>query len=313
MIWIRAIASYIPSGKENNLEKCAKFAMEPGFVLEKIGVEFVSRAAQDEFASDMCLSAFAELLKTTPVDPAQVECIVVCTQNPDQGGLPHVSAKVHGGIQGSDRCACFDIGLGCSGYVYALSITRSFMEANGFTQGLLFTSDPYSKIVDADDRNTSLLFGDAATVTLLSSDGLWLPEHFSFGTRGSGGQGIQKKDGVLEMNGRAVFNFSATVVPVQIRELMERHHLGTDDIDLFFLHQGSRYIVDNIRERLGVPAERVPTKLSAQGNTVSSSIPLMLQDYIHVSGYRRFLLSGFGVGLSWASCILNKAVSSGNE
>jgi 3-oxoacyl-[acyl-carrier-protein] synthase-3 len=284
--------------------------MQPEFVLEKIGVEFASRAAKEELASDMCLSAFAELQKTTLVDPSQIECIVVCTQNPDHGGLPHVSARVHGAIQGNDRCACFDIGLGCSGYVYALSIVRTFMEANGFKQGLLFTSDPYSKIVDPDDRNTSLLFGDAATVTLLSIQGTWLPEYFSFGTRGMGGQNIQIKDGILEMNGRAVFNFSATAVPAQIRELMERYNLKLDEIDLFFFHQGSRYIVDNIRERLEIPSERVPSKLLDQGNTVSSSIPLMLQDYLHQTEYRRFLLSGFGVGLSWASCILNRVDSS---
>lgn len=306
MISIQAIASYVPSTRENNLAKCEKFEMEPDFILEKIGVEFASRAAPDELASNMSLAAFAELQKKVSIDPAQIDCIVVCTQNPDNGGLPHVSAKVHGGIKGEDQCACFDIGLGCSGYVYSLSVVRAFMEANGLKQGLLFTADPYSKIVDPDDRNTSLLFGDAATVTLLSDKGAWLPELFAFGTRGGGGQYIQKKDGVLEMNGRAVFNFSATVVPAQIKGLMERHNLAMEDIDLFFLHQGSRYIVDNLKERLDIPGERVPANLLDQGNTVSSSIPLMLQDYLHQTGYRRFLLAGFGVGLSWASCILNR-------
>lgn len=306
MIAIQKIASYIPPTIENNLEKCGQFDMAADFVLEKIGVRSVSRAAPDEYASDMCVAAYQALQEKVSFDAAEIECIVVCTQNPDAGGLPHVSAIVHGRIKGADDCACFDIGLGCSGYVYALSVVRAFMGANGMRRGLLFTSDPYSKIVNRGDRNTSLLFGDAATVTLLSDQGSWLPQSFAFGTRGSGGQNIRKKDEVLEMNGRAVFNFSATVVPGQISGLMAREGLGIDDIDLFFLHQGSRFIVDTLRERLGIPAERVPTKLLNQGNTVSSSIPLMLQDYMEDERYRRFLLSGFGVGLSWATCILQR-------
>lgn len=310
MIAIQEIAAYVPSGRESNLEKCAKFDMTPEFVLEKIGVESVSRATAEENASDMCVSAFKALQAKVEIDPQSIDCLIVCTQNPDNGGLPHVSAKVHGVIGAPDRCASFDIGLGCSGYVYALSVARAFMEANGLKKGLLFTADPYSKVLDPEDRNTSLLFGDAATVTLLSEQGAWMPESFAFGTRGSGGQNLQKKDGILEMNGRAVFNFSATVVPEQIKGLMEREGLSISDIDLFFLHQGSRFIVDTLRDRLGVPADRVPMKLIGQGNTVSSSIPLMLQDHLGEEQHKRFLLSGFGVGLSWATCVLRRRVSS---
>ena len=240
MISIEAIASYVPEGREDNLAKCGQFEMTPDFVHEKIGVLTAARAGDSESSSDMCIAAFSALEGKVTLNVSEVECILVCTQNADNGGLPHVSALVHGAIGASDACACFDIGLGCSGYVYGLSIAQAFMEANGFRRGLLFTSDPYSKVVDPRDRNTSLLFGDAATVTLLSDRGIWMPSNFTFATRGSAAEHLQVRDGTLRMNGRAVFNFSATAVPQQVRALLDKTDLTVSDIDLYFFHQGSR-------------------------------------------------------------------------
>lgn len=306
MIGIQAIASYVPDRFESNLEKLAKFDLDEAFLREKIGIEYVSRVAPEQQPSDMCRRAFESLITKVPVEPENVECIIVVTQNPDSGGLPHVSARIHGLIGGGEDCACFDIGLGCSGYVYGISVAKALMEANGLKLGVLFTADPYSKIVDPNDRNTALLFGDAATATLLSADGEWVPRRFKFGTRGRDGNSLKVESGRLCMNGRAVFNFSATVVPVQIKALLGDCGYEMEDIDLFFLHQGSKYIVDNIAQRLGLPADRVPTNLLRQGNTVSSSIPLLMEGCLGNPSYQRFVMAGFGVGLSWASCLLER-------
>src|SRR3546814_2884839 len=114
----------------------------------------------------------------------EIQVLVVVTQNPDNN-LPHVAAQVHGKAALPEQCAAFDVSLGCSGYVYGLSIITSFMAVNGFERGVLITADPYSKIVDKNDKNTRLLFGDAATATLISNEPLLVAGPFSFGTTGT--------------------------------------------------------------------------------------------------------------------------------
>ena len=113
-----------------------------------------------------------------------IDCLVVVTQNPDGDGLPHTSAIVHAKLNLKTSCAVFDISLGCSGYVYSLSIIKSFMESNSLKNGLLFTCDPYSKIIDINDKNTSMLFGDAATVTMMNTKPKLLLDKFIFATSG---------------------------------------------------------------------------------------------------------------------------------
>jgi 3-oxoacyl-[acyl-carrier-protein] synthase-3 len=183
------------------------------------------------------------------------------------------------------------------------------MEANGFRTGLLLTCDPYSKILAPGDRNTALLFGDAAVATLLQADpasGGWLPTKFKFGTDGRSGRALHNDAGTLTMEGRAVFNFSATAVPEQIKALLREAELTSAEIDLFLFHQGSKFIVDTLRKRLELPVEKVPLRLTEQGNTVSSSIPLLLEEQLARRDISRVVISGFGVGLSWASGLLER-------
>lgn len=308
MIGLTEIGSYIPAGSESNLEKLERFAMTEAFVREKLGAVRLARKGESEETSDLCVQAYRALCNKRPIDPSRIDCIVVCTQNPDGGGIPHTSAIVHGKLGAPESAACFDVSLGCSGFVYALSIAQSFMQANGLRRGLLFTADPYSKIIDPEDRNTVLLFGDAATVALLEdgADAAWSAVRFAFGTRGKDGMALHNTSGKLVMDGRAVFGFSASVVPAQVKALLAAAGLSTSDIDLFLLHQGSKYIVDTIAQRLALPADKVLLGLADCGNTVSSSIPLLLEKVMHQPALRRVVLSGFGVGLSWASCLLER-------
>jgi 3-oxoacyl-[acyl-carrier-protein] synthase-3 len=306
MIGLHSVASHVPSASISNYGRREEFALTDEFIAEKLGVASVSRMGADEDTSSLCVQAFHRLQAKVPVSPGDIDCLIVCTQNPDGHGIPHTSAVVHGQIGAGERCASFDISLGCSGYVYALSIARSLMEANGLEQGLLFTADPYSKILNPADKNTALLFGDAATVTLLREDGPWVLKRFLFATRGKEGNALHNRSGRLEMNGRAVFNFSATEVPAQVRALLEAEGIAPADVDLFLFHQGSRYILEALAKRLGLPPDKVPCNLREQGNTVSSSIPLLFERYIHDPAIRRVLMSGFGVGLSWASCLVER-------
>jgi len=248
------------------------------------------------------------LFKVGKVRPDQIDCVVVVTQNPDGRGLPHTSAVVHRKLGLRRNCACFDISLGCSGYVYGLSVIRAFMDQNGLSHGLLFTADPYSKIVNEEDRSTALLFGDAATVTHLSERPQWHIGRFDFGTCGAMDTTIMcSSDGVLKMDGKAVLKFCMDTVPDSILQALILNCLPIKEVDKLILHQGSKVIVENIAQRLKCE-DKTPFGAAAYGNTVSSSIPLILSSHLSC-GDHKVVISGFGVGLSWASTVLKRIPS----
>ena len=184
----------------------------------------------------------------------------------------------------------------------------AFMTSNGMKRGILFTADPYSKIIDANDRNTVMLFGDAASATLLERDeSLPSARAFRFATDSRFHRAIIAEHGKLAMNGREVFNYCAQAVPPLVNDCLTQANLEPAQIDWFLLHQGSRFIVDTLVKRMSLPPERVPVELGVAGNTVSSSIPLMLAGRIARHDWRYMLLCGFGVGLSAAACVLERA------
>jgi 3-oxoacyl-[acyl-carrier-protein] synthase-3 len=305
MIGISKMGCYIPETKESNYAVLEKFGVDENFIKEKLGVEFRARKNPAEMASDLCVKAYAALQQAQGLSVDEIGCCVVVTQNPDYN-IPHVSAIVHGHLGLPEDCASFDISLGCSGYVYALSIVRAFMKDNAIAKGLLFTADPYSDIIDSEDKNTAMLFGDAATVTLLETGASLQPIAFDFGSKGSEYKSIFS-DGKLHMNGRAVFNFTASKIPLSIDKLLLKAKLEKVDIKKWFFHQGSKYIVDTITSRLHINAEDVIFDMYRYGNTVSSSIPILLsQELGHLKAGDKIVLCGFGVGLSWAATVLEK-------
>ncbi|EAI4098329.1 ketoacyl-ACP synthase III [Campylobacter jejuni] len=302
MLGIREIGIYIPEKKISNYTKIKDFNIDEYFIKEKIGFETLSIKHDQETVLDLCLKAFTNLKKKTCI--GNIDCIVVITQNPDQR-IPHTSAIIHKYLNLSKNCACFDISLGCSGYVYGLSNIISFMKFNHLKNGLLFTCDPYSKIIDPKDKNTKLLFGDAASVSYIGNNPLIIPEAFQFGTDGSGENHINCKENKLSMNGREVFNFAATIIPKHIENFLQEQKLTKDNINLFLIHQGSKYIIDTLLKRLQIEKYKIPFKANFYGNTVSSSIPILLESIIKdKKDYNRILISGFGTGFSWGSAIL---------
>jgi len=304
MLGIKQIASYLPDNKISNYDKKEKFELDNDFIENKIGVKSHTVKEADEKASDLCVKAFANLTKKLNINKEEIDCCIVVTQNPDFN-IPHTSAIVHGKLDLPQSCACFDISLGCSGYIYGLSNIISFMASNGLKNGLLFTADPYSEIIDHDDKNTDLIFGDGATVTYISEDPLYVPIDFSFGTNGNSYKEILCED-KLYMNGRAVFNFTATTIPKHIKAQLAKKELEDSDIDKYILHQGSKYIVDTIRKRLKVEESKVPFDMYEYGNTISSAVPLILEKEIEKSENNRMLLAAYGIGLSWGSAIIEK-------
>ncbi len=306
MLGIRDIRSYIPKDRISNYEKKEKFNISDDFIENKLGVKSITRIEPNQDTSDLCCEAYKKLIANNKVlDPAAIDVLIVCTQNPDYS-LPHTSAIVHGKLNFSENCASFDISLGCSGYVYGLAIIQSFMSSANLNHGLLFTADPYSKVIDQDDKNTSLLFGDASSVTYINRNPVFTSGKFTFGTRGKGFEYLICRDKKLTMNGREIFNFAAGTIPKDIKELLKLNHVTLNDIDRFLLHPGSKYIIDFLIKRMQLPKEKTPYVIEEYGNTVSSSIPIMLKKYLSDKNIKRVVLSGFGVGLSWASGLLTR-------
>ena len=181
------------------------------------------------------------------------------------------------------------------------------MESNGLKKGLLFTSDPYSNIIDTNDKNTDMLFGDGATATFLTENSVFEVRKGIFGTDGSRFDYLIKRNNDwLVMNGRGIFEFTMKEVPGIVDKCLETNGLKKENIDLFLLHQASKYIVDNLCRRIKLQPEKTPFSAEAYGNTISSSIPMLLKDHMEDPTKINILICGFGVGLSVASSILRR-------
>ena len=302
---IKAIGTYLPTGSTDVYDLGATLGADRVFISSKLGFESLARKRDSEEASDLCVGAFDDLVGKADFDSSKIDCVVVVTQNPDGGGLPHTSALVHGKLKLPSNASCFDVSLGCTGYVHGLSIIEGFLNTHALKTGLLFTADPYSAIIDSSDRDTALLFGDGATCTLMTDSPRYRLGKSRFCTGSDYAQAIHvelKSKRTLSMDGNQVYRFVVKNVPKQIRDCLEDNGLTLDDVGRFLVHQGSRFIVDSLAAALGVNGRRMPFTAAQTGNTVSSSIPVMLSETLMESPLPRYvLLAGFGVGL--ASCV----------
>lgn len=303
MVGIEDIAVYIPPARISNFDRKAQFQFDDQFIEEKLGVAQVAVKGEGEQTSDMGVAAFQALVQKSGLDPARVECLFVVTQNPDLN-LPHTSAMMHGKLDLHACCACFDISLGCSGFVYGLAVIESFMERHALRCGVLVTADPYSVVVDPNDKNTAALFGDAATATLLGRHPRFTSGKFTFGTYGKGYEELICRNHTLHMNGRGVFDFAVRRVPEDVRALLKHNGLQEEEVDKFLFHQGSKFMVRTIVNQLKLDPAKAPFDVREYGNTVSSSIPILLEKELENEAVKTLVICGFGVGLSWASGML---------
>lgn len=310
---IHDIGIYIPKARLVCAEHGDRLGMSAETLALRTGFDRLARKSPSEDTSDMACRAIMALIDSSNLTPEDVDCLVVVTQNPDGYGVPQVSALVHGKLNWPESIAAFDLSLGCSGYVYALSVIRGFMASNGHRHGVLVTADPYSKIVDVDDRGTAMIFGDAAAATLVSTVGPWRIGQTDFGTSGAGASHIHvNSQRMLRMNGGAVARYCIRTVPASVMRALAKNRVAMDDLDHILLHQGSRYIVESIGAELGA-TDKTFFMAGSVGNTSSSSIPLALKQLIssHPDA-RTIALSSFGVGLSWATTVIERSRDGGS-
>lgn len=329
---ILAIEFHLPEQVLTSAGLAAEF---PGWTVDKIqsktGIEERRIAGADEFASDLAVQA-AEKIFAAGTARDSIEALLYCTQSPDYF-LPTTACLLQNRLGLRTDIAALDFNLGCSGYIYGLGLARGLIESGQAQRVLLLTADTYSKFIHPGDRSVRTLFGDAAAATVIeaseSAGGLNGP--FVYGTDGRGAEnlivpagglrtprredaavvtdeaGNQRSANHLYMNGPEIFNFTLRIVPATVEAIFTRSGLTTEDIDLFVFHQANQYMLEHLRKRLGVPAEKFVVSMQKCGNTVSSTIPIALRMALESGRLRpgmKVMLLGFGVGYSWGGTIV---------
>jgi 3-oxoacyl-[acyl-carrier-protein] synthase-3 len=316
MIGIRDVACYLPEAELTSAQLAQRLDFKPNFLEVKVGIETRHIAAPNETTSDMAVRAFERLQQRCPnEDFGSVGLILLCTQNPDYK-MPHTASIVQHRVGLPKSALSFDISLACSGYVTSLVTAKALMNELGVRKALVFTSEPYSKIIDPDDKTTVALFGDAASVSVIEEGAPLRICKSTFGNDGGKaqaaivwGSGTAKEPGEPErfrLDGRGIYELLKTEAPASVRACCELNGFTVDDIDLFLFHQASGWLLKGLCEDLALPAEKVPINIKDVGNTVSSSIPLLLESLLYNGKPMpsRILMSGFGAGLAWGSVMI---------
>lgn len=317
---ITAIAGYLPAGRLTNSQLAEEF---PEWTADKIrdktGIRERRISAEGEFASDLAAEAVKRLLDATGAERSTVDQLIVCTQTPDYL-LPSTACIVHERAGLPVTTGSFDINMGCSGYVYGLSLAKGLVQSGQAGKVILVTSDTYTKLLGRLDKNTRAIFGDGATATLVtgSASGGAEVTDVEFGTWGKGadnlimrGAGVrsfvQHNSETLYMQGNAVFTFTLSRIPDAVTRFLTKRGLAIADIDLFVFHQANAFMLESLRAKIGIPSDKFVLAMEDVGNTVSSSIPFALSKVAAEGRLKEgglALLVGFGVGYSWGIALL---------
>ncbi|HEU5069708.1 MAG TPA: ketoacyl-ACP synthase III [Verrucomicrobiae bacterium] len=319
---VRAIASCVPPRRFDNLTETTDFDPEEvQKVVRMAGVKTRHTASDRITSGDLCLTAARQVLQTLAWDPLSVDALILVTQSPDYF-LPSTSCLVHRALGLSDRCAAFDVGLGCSGYPYGLWLAGMMLERPGCQRVLLLHGETPTRFSDHSDRSVALLFGDAGSATALEAGPRTGAERwwFSLHTDGQGWEDLiipgggfrerfpeDRKRCFVRMNGANVFNFTIRRVPALIEDTLQAASLSREQIDYFIFHQSNQFIMRHLMKKAGLPEAKVPMTIGAFGSAGGPSVPLTIAQGGLVRPADRdltLLLLGYGVGLSWGSALI---------
>ena len=329
---IKGVAAAVPATKESNRDYTWITEKERNLLIKTTGVETKRRAAPGMCTSDYCFAAAEKLIQELQWDKSEIELLVFVSQSSDYF-LPCTAIILQDKLGLPNTCLAFDITLGCSGFVYGLSVMANMMSNSGIKKGLLLCGDVSTISVSYKDKSTYPLFGDAGTATALQAEVTIQPMQFNLQSDGAGfkaiiipdggcrnpdtsesyamvevEKGVIKRKRDLWLNGMEVFNFSVTKVPANINALLQKTNQEIAQIDYFIMHQANLLMNETIRKILQVEPNKVPYSIKDFGNTSSASIPLTMVASIAPAlrtENKKLLLSGFGVGLSWGSVILD--------
>lgn len=307
-------------------ERFGKEAMQK--VFSGSGIRNRQVAPPGVCGSDLAYEAANRLLEKNGVGRASIDLLIHCTQSPDYL-MPTTACLLQQRLGLSKNCAAFDINLGCSQYVYALSVAHSMIAAGVANRALVLTGDTMSQTVHPKDRSLVPIMGDAGSATLVEAveDGGFLG--FELGTDGSGSQylmlpasafrqprsaetavevtdaeGNTRSAENLYMHGAAIYHFAISTVPKTVLNLLAKLNLTMDQVDCVLFHQANKYMLDYLVRKLKIPAEKTHFYVEQTGNTSGSTMPGVLCDALRVGKVKPgslVVMVVFGVGLSWAA------------
>jgi 3-oxoacyl-[acyl-carrier-protein] synthase-3 len=278
-------------------------------LLKKIGVDSRFLASSEEDALSLSKSALSDLYKS-----GVLECdLLIGVTQTQQIRFPHMSALLQAEFFPNSFSPSFDINLGCSGFVYALLIVNSLAATLHRKNPIVVCADTYNKFIINQNNSAALIFSDASVAVAFEFSKESAILGFDIGSDGRGadklcvGSSQIPQSTELSMDGASVMIFTMNTVPGSVRRTLDMAGIALEDVDLFLFHQASAVVLGEIKRKLGIPSEKMPSNLFHVGNTVSCSIPLLMSELYKeqkIQKGMKLLLSGFGVGLSWATCLI---------
>lgn len=302
-IW--GMGTYVPEHVLTNEDLEKRIDTSDEWIRTRTGIKERRIASDDIDTSHMSYYAAEEALKDAGIGAEELDMIIVATVTPDKS-FPSVSSMLQHQL-GAVKASAMDVSAACAGYIYGLVTAKQFIETGTFKHVLVIGTEKLSKIVDWEDRNTAVLFGDGSGATVLgpaAEDRGILS--FELGSDGSGGAHIRKDD-FMVMNGREVFKFAVRQMGESCLNVVEKAGLTKDDVDYLVPHQANIRIMEAARERLDLPVEKMSKTVDRYGNTSSASIPLSLKydlDQGKIKDGDTVVLVGFGGGLVWGAVAL---------
>ncbi|MBB6635879.1 ketoacyl-ACP synthase III [Cohnella thailandensis] len=315
---ITAIGSYVPERRLTNEDLSSMVDTNDEWIVRRTGIKERRIASSDEYSSDLAINALRNLIDRFGVNAASIDGIVVATTTPDSP-FPSVASRVQEafGMRGS---LAFDMNAACAGFVSALQVANGLVLTGAYRKIAVIGVETLSRITDYADRSTCILFGDGAGAVLVEETGRGDFLSSDADTTGSGGPlvyatGMSDKwkdqslsgDGRIVQNGREVYKWAVTQVPLGVGRLLERAGLTMEKLDWFVPHSANMRMVEAMCERIGLPAEKALTSMEGYGNTSAASIPLALDLAVREGKLKPdqlIALYGFGSGLSQAGLLL---------
>jgi 3-oxoacyl-[acyl-carrier-protein] synthase-3 len=329
-IKLAGIAAAVPKNEFLNKNYDWISEKDRNLLIKTTGVKKKRQAPLGMTSSDLCLASAEQLISDLSWDKDSIDALIFLSQSPDYY-LPATSVILQHKLGLKNTTMAFDIGLGCSGYVYGLQIASSLINGEGIKRVLLLVGDVSTATCAYTDKSTFPLFGDAGTATALE----YAPKSDSFSfelfSDGEGYESIIIEDGGvrnliddsslkinkleegiersklhLSLKGLDVFNFSVGPVPKTIKSFLLERDLKPEIIDFFIMHQANKLMNESIRKKLKFSEQQTPYSLQDYGNTSSASIPLTMVTELgkKMNGEKSILMAGFGVGLSWGIAVI---------
>lgn len=332
-VGITAMSAAVPRRIIKNYEYTQYFPAEQvKEVVDKIGINERRFADESTCSSDLCYAAAEKLLADNNINRSEIDLLVFISQTPDYR-MPATSIILQDRLGLPHSTIAFDINLGCSAFMYGMSVVYSMMQNSGLRKALIMDGETRSKVYSPKDRRTAFLFGDGGVAALVERDERFGTSYFSLNSDGSR-EGLIKidaggyrkmssaetvKERVVDeygnirseeqgyMHGADVFNFVIREIPKDIKALFEYAGLDNNSCDYIVFHQANNFINSYLAKKLKFDTSKIPSTIAKFGNTSSVSVPLTivseLQDQL--IGDKRLLLSAFGVGMTWATAIVS--------